>query len=105
MASKIRKGDEVVIITGKNKGKHGIVKTIVSSEKIIVEGINLVQHHQKSIPTLNKPGGIILKESPIQISNVAIYNAKTGKPDRIGFKLQQGKKVRFLKSTNQILTG
>ncbi|WWO97462.1 MAG: 50S ribosomal protein L24 [Candidatus Dasytiphilus stammeri] len=104
MAAKIRQGDKVVILTGKNKGKHGKVKSVLSSDKIIVEGINLVKHHQKAIPTLNRPGGIILKESPIHISNVAIYNTKTGKPDRIGFKLKQGKKMRFLKSSNQIIS-
>ncbi|WWO99857.1 MAG: 50S ribosomal protein L24 [Candidatus Dasytiphilus stammeri] len=105
MAAKIHKGDEVVIITGKNKGKRGKVKRILDSGKIIIEGINLVKHHEKASPTLNKPGGIVLKESPIAISNVAIYNIKTGKPDRIGFKFDQGrKKIRFLKSTNQIIT-
>ncbi|WWO98826.1 MAG: 50S ribosomal protein L24 [Candidatus Dasytiphilus stammeri] len=104
MAVKIRTGDQVIIITGKDKGKCGKVKKVLSSNKVIVEGINLFKHHEKAIPTLNRTGGIRLKESAIHISNVAIYNVKNGKADRIGFKLKQGKKIRFFKSTNQIIT-
>ncbi|WWO95424.1 MAG: 50S ribosomal protein L24 [Candidatus Dasytiphilus stammeri] len=103
MAAKIRNGDEVIIITGKNKGKRGKVKRVLPSNKVIIDGINLVKHHEKANPNLNKPGGIILKESAISISNIAIYNKNTEKADRIGFKLQQGKKIRFFKSTNQIM--
>lgn len=103
MAVKIRSKDEVIVITGKDKGKKGIVKKVLSSKKAIVQGINIVKKHQKPIPTLNRPGGFVSQESAIQISNIAIFNEKTGKADRIGFKFENGKKVRFLKSTKDII--
>lgn len=103
MAVKIRSKDEVIVITGKDKGKKGIVKKVLSSKKAIVQGINIVKKHQKPIPTLNRPGGFVSQESTIQISNIAIFNEKTGKADRIGFKFENGKKVRFLKSTKDII--
>lgn len=103
MAMKIRREDEVVIIAGKDKGKNGIVKNVLKKKKIIVSGINIVKKHQKPVPTLNKPGGIFEKELPISISNVAILNKNTNKADKIGFKFENGKKVRFLKSTGEII--
>lgn len=103
MAVKIRSKDEIIVITGKDKGKTGTVKTVLDSKKIIVKGINIVKKHQKPVPSLNRPGGFINQECAIQISNVAIFNKKTGKADRIGFKFQNGKKVRFFKSTKEIV--
>ena len=98
MAAKIRRDDEVIVLTGKDKGKRGKVKNVLSSGKLIVEGINLVKKHQKPVPALNQPGGIVEKEAAIQVSNVAIFNAATGKADRVGFRFEDGKKVRFFKS-------
>ncbi|AKC32483.1 50S ribosomal protein L24 [Candidatus Pantoea carbekii] len=103
MAAKIRLKDEVIVLTGKDKGKRGKVKHIISSSKIIVEGVNLIKKHQKPIPNMNLPGGIIEKEAAIQISNVAIFNVSTGKTDRIGFRFESGKKVRFFKSNSEII--
>ncbi|BGI50757.1 MAG: 50S ribosomal protein L24 [Arsenophonus endosymbiont of Ceratovacuna japonica] len=103
MASKIRYNDEVIILTGKDKGKRGKVKHIFSSGKVIIDGINLIKKHQKSVSSLNKPCGIIKKEAAINISNVAIFNIMTNKMDRVGFKIENGKKVRFFKSNNKII--
>lgn len=103
MAHKIRIKDEVIILSGKDKGKRGIVKKIFPFQKAIVTGINLIKKHQKPVPAVNNPGGIITKESPLHISKIAIFNSKTGKADRIGFKFQDGKKVRFFKSTKEII--
>ena len=99
----IGRDDEVIVLTGKDKGKRGKVKNVLSSGKIIVEGINLVKKHQKPVPALNQPGGIVEKEAAIQVSNVAIFNAATGKADRVGFRFEDGKKVRFFKSNSETI--
>lgn len=102
--NKIKKGDEVIILTGKDKGKTGQVLSIATADKILVEGINTVKKHQKPNPNKGVEGGIVEKQMPINISNVAIYNAQTKKADRVGFKiLEDGKKVRFFKSNNEVL--
>jgi len=102
--NKIKKGDEVIVIVGKDKDKRGVVLSIVSSDKVLVEGINTVKKHQKPNPNKGIEGGIIEKQMPINVSNVAIYNAQTKKADRIGFRvLEDGKKVRFFKSNNEVL--
>lgn len=103
MASKIRRDDEVIVLTGKDKGKRGKVRSVLSTGKVIVEGINLVKKHQKPVPELQQEGGIVEKEAAMNISNVAIYNAQTGKADRVGFRIEDGKKVRFFKSTNELV--
>lgn len=105
MANKIRKGDEVVILTGKDKGKRGLVtKAFPEDDKVIVENVNIVKKHQKPNPNMNVPGGIIEKEMPIHVSNVALYNSATGKADRVGFKvLDDGRKVRYFKSNGEVL--
>ncbi|AMA64767.1 50S ribosomal protein L24 [Candidatus Arsenophonus lipoptenae] len=103
MASKIRRGDEVMVLVGKDKGKRGKVIQVFSSSKVLVEGINLIKKHQKPIPSIKQLGGIIKKEATIDISNVAIFNVKTGKSDRVGFKIKDGKKFRFFKSNNEII--
>lgn len=101
---KIRKGDEVVIMAGKDKGKRGTVLRRLSDETMIVEGINVVKKHQKPQPATGTPGGIVEKEMPIHVSNVALYNPETKKPDRIGFReLDDGKKVRYFKSTDEVV--
>ena len=84
---KIRKGDDVIIITGKDKGKRGTVLRIVDTDLVIVEGANKVKKHQRPNPNKGAAGGIVEMESPIQVSNVAIYNPATRKADRVGFKI------------------
>ncbi|HMI76880.1 MAG TPA: 50S ribosomal protein L24 [Buchnera sp. (in: enterobacteria)] len=103
MAAKIKCNDKVIILTGKDKGKVGIVKSTLSKNKVIVNGINIVKKHQKPIPDQNIPGGIIEKELGIHISNVAIFNTFTEKSDRIGFRFEKGKKIRFFKSNKKKL--
>ena len=99
---KIRKGDDVLVIAGKDKGKRGNVTRVVSSERIIVDGVNMVKRHTKGNPQQGVPGGIIDKEAPLHVSNVAIYNPKTDQADRVGFKvLEDGKKVRYFKSNGE----
>ena len=104
MASKIRRDDEVIVLAGKDKGKTGkVTKVLVEDSKVFVEGVNLIKKHQKPVPQLQQPGGIVKKEAPIHVSNVAILNPKTGKADRVGFRVEDGKKVRFFKSNNELV--
>ncbi|EKE67336.1 50S ribosomal protein L24 [Gallaecimonas xiamenensis] len=103
MAAKIRRDDEVIVLTGKDKGKRGKVTKVLATGKLIVEGVNVIKKHQKPNPYLGVQGGIIEKEAPIQASNVAIFNPKTGKADRVGFRLEEGQKVRFFKSNNEVI--
>ena len=104
MASKIRQNDEVVILAGKDKGKSGKVTKVLTAEgKVFVEGINLIKKHQKPVPQLQQAGGIVEKEAAIDVSNVAIKNPATGKADRVGFRIEDGKKVRFFKSNNELV--
>ncbi|MBM7072954.1 50S ribosomal protein L24 [Shewanella sp. OPT22] len=103
MAAKIRREDEVVVLTGKDKGKTGKVTQVLSNGKMFVEGVNLVKKHQKPNPQLGVQGGIVDKEAPIQASNVAIVNPATGKADRVGFRFEDGKKVRFFKSNSELV--
>ncbi len=99
---RIHKGDEVIVTTGRSKGQRGHVLRVVSEDKVLVENVNMVKKHQKPNPSLNQAGGIIEKESPIHVSNVAMYNPATGKADRVSFKsLEDGKKVRIFKSTGE----
>lgn len=103
MAAKIRRGDEVIVLTGKDKGKKGKVNQVLATGKVIVEGINLVKKHQKPIPAMGVLGGIVEKEAAIDVSNVGIYNAASGKADRVGFRFEEGKKVRFFKSNGETI--
>ena len=101
--NKIRKGDEVIILTGKDKGKTGnVVKAFPDDDRVIVDNVNMVKKHQKPNPAMNVPGGIIEKEMPVHVSNVALVNPATGKADRVGFKtLDDGRKVRVFKSNGE----
>jgi len=102
MASKIRRDDEVIVIAGKDKGKTGkVLQVITGTERVIVEGINLIKKHQKPVPQLQQPGGIVDKEASINVSNVAILNPETGKADRVGFRVEDGNKVRIFKSNGK----
>lgn len=101
---KIRQGDEVIVRTGKDKGKRGKVTKILKNNKLMVEGINRVKKHQKGNPNAGVAGGIVDKDMPIDISNVGLYNPETKKADRIGFRfLEDGKKVRYFKSTKEVV--
>jgi len=103
--NKIRKGDDVIVLTGKDKGKRGTVtKVIAEDKKLVIENINVAKKHQKPNPAAGAPGGIVEIEMPIQASNVAVFNSATGKADRIGFKtLKDGRKVRFFKSNGEVV--
>jgi large subunit ribosomal protein L24 len=103
---KIKKGDNVVVIAGRDKGKRGDVASIVDDTHVIVNGVNQVKRHTKPNPMKNQPGGIVTKEVPIHVSNVAVWNPVTQKPDRIGFKLlEDGRKLRFFKSNGEQING
>ncbi|MCR5084748.1 MAG: 50S ribosomal protein L24 [Succinivibrionaceae bacterium] len=100
MAAKIRSNDEVIVITGKDKGKTGKVTRVIPKEhRVVVEGINIHKKTQKANPQQGIEGGIIDIEAPIDVSNVALYNPETKKADRVGFRFEDGKKVRYFKST------
>ena len=104
MAAKIRRGDEVIVLAGKDKGKRGKVLSVVTdSGRAFVEGINLIKKYQKPVPQLNQADGIVEKEASIDVSNVAIYNSETSKADRVGFKIEDGKKLRIFKSTGKTI--
>lgn len=101
---KIKRGDEVIVIAGKDKGKRGTVSRILENGRMIVSGINMVKKHTKPNPMAQKPGGIVEKEAAIAVSNVAIFNPASGKGDRVGFKnLEDGTKVRFFKSNGEVV--
>lgn len=101
---KIRKGDEVVVLTGKDRGRRGTVLRRVDERSVLVEGVNLVKKHQRPNPMKGQQGGIVEKEMPIDISNVALFNPATSKGDRVGIKtLEDGTKVRFFKSNGELV--
>jgi len=102
--NKIRKGDEVILNTGKDSGKRGSVLSILDTGHVVVEGANMVKKHAKPNPMKGVAGGIINKEMPIDISNVALFNPATQKGDRVGFKtLDDGRKVRVFKSSGEVV--
>jgi len=99
---KIKRDDEVIVIAGRDKGKRGKVVHVQQDNRLIVSGIHMIKKHQKPNPQAGVAGGIIEKEAPIQVSNVAIYNAATQKADRVGFKvLEDGDKIRVFKSSGE----
>ena len=101
---KIRKGDEVVVLTGKDKGKRGaVLRVLVEDAAVLVEGINKVKKHQKPNPMKNQTGGIVDMEVPIHVSNVGLYKSATQKADRVGFKEVDGRKVRYFKSNGEVI--
>jgi large subunit ribosomal protein L24 len=102
--NKLKQGDEVVVLTGKDKGKKGKIIKIVKNSRVLVEGINRAKKHQKGNPNAGVQGGITDIDMPISISNVALYNPEISKAGRVGFKfLDDGKKVRYFKSTNEVV--
>jgi large subunit ribosomal protein L24 len=101
---KIRKGDDVVVMTGRDRGKRGTVLRILDAEHLLVEGANRVKKHQRPNPMKGVTGGIIEKEMPLHVSNVALYNPTTKKADRVGVKkLEDGRRVRFFKSNGEVV--
>lgn len=101
---KIRKGDDVVVITGKDKGRRGLVMRMLDDGHLIVEGVNKVKKHMKPNPGKGVTGGIVEKEMPLDISNIALFNPATQKADRVGIKvLEDGRKVRYFKSNGEVL--
>lgn len=100
---KIKCNDEVIIISGKDKGKRGTVSRLVGENKVIVGGINIVKRHTKPNPNAGVTGGIVEKEAALDVSNVAIFNPETSKADRVGFLVEDGKKKRIFKSSNKVI--
>ncbi|HKG86494.1 MAG: 50S ribosomal protein L24 [Microvirga sp.] len=105
MAAKIKKGDKVVVTTGRDKGRTGeVVQVMPKEERALVRGVNMVKRHQRQ--TMNQEGGIISKEAPVHLSNLAYADPKDGKPTRVGFKvLDDGRKVRFAKRSGELIDG
>lgn len=101
---KIKREDEVIVLTGKDKGKRGKVSRVLDDGRLLIAGINIIKKHQRPNPQAGVAGGIVEKEAPIQVSNVAIFNAATNEADRVGFKfLDDGRKVRVYKSTGEVI--
>ncbi len=101
---KIRKGDQVVVLSGRDKGRRGAVLAVLEGTQVVVENINRVKRHTKANPQTNQPGGIVEKEMPLPISKIALWNPATKKGDRVGVKrLADGKKVRYFKSNGEVI--
>ena len=100
---KIKKDDQVIVITGKDKGKTGVVTSLLDDGRLYVSGVNMIKRHTKGNPKMGQPGGIIEKEAPIQAANIAIYNAATNKADRVGIKVEDGSKIRVFKSNGEAI--
>lgn len=98
---KIKRDDDVIVIAGKDKGKRGKVLKVGDDARLLVSGVNIIKRHTKPNPMAGGQGGIVEKEAPIHVSNVAIFNPETNKADRVGFKVEDGKKVRIFKSTQK----
>ena len=104
--AKIKRNDEVMVITGRDKGKRGKVLRVLDNGRVFVSGINMVKRHTRANPQANNPGGILEKEASLHISNVALVNAATGKADRVGYKLlADGTKVRVYRSSGEVIDG
>lgn len=101
---KIRKDDDVIVVAGKDKGKRGNVIRVLPNDQLLVENVNVVKRHTKPNPNRGVSGGIVEKEAPIHVSNVALYNPVAKKADRVGIKtMEDGRKVRYFKSTNEVV--
>ena len=100
---KIKRDDEVIILAGKDKGKRGKVRKVLTDNRVIVSGVNMVKKHTRPNPQAGVAGGIVEKEAPIQVSNVAIFNPDSNKADRVGFKVDGDSKVRIFKSSGEVI--
>ena len=106
MAQKIRKGDDVIVTAGKDKGKRGTVLRLLEDDRLVVENVNLAKKHMKPNPAKGESGGIVDKEMPLHVSNVALFNPTEGKADRVGFRtLEDGRKVRYAKLSGDVIDG
>ena len=99
--AKIKRDDDVVVIAGRDLGKRGKVRQVLGNDRLIVSGVNMIKKHTRPNPQMGTAGGILEKEAPIQLSNVAIFNTESGAADRIGYEYQAGKKVRIFKSSGK----
>lgn len=100
--AKIKRDDEVVVLAGKDKGKRGTVRAVLDANRVIVSGVNMIKKHTKPNPQMGVAGGIVEKEAPIQVSNIAIFNPTSSRADRVGYQvLEGGKKVRVFKSNGE----
>ena len=100
---KIRREDQVIVIAGRDKGKRGEVVRVLDDERLLVAGVNVVKKHQRANPQANQQGGIVDQEAPIHVSNVAIYNEESDRPDRVGIRLEDGRRVRYFKSDGSLM--
>ncbi len=98
---KLKKDDEVIVIAGRDKGKRGSILSFMKEERVLVSGVNIVKKHKKGDPQTGEQGGIVDQEAPIHISNIAIFNEESGEADRVGVRIEDGKKVRYFKSNGQ----
>ena len=102
--AKIKRDDEVVVLAGKDKGKRGTVRKVLDADRVVVSGINMIKKHTKPNPQAGVAGGIVEKEAPIQVSNIAIFNPSSNKADRVGYRVEDdGKKVRVYKSSGEVI--
>jgi large subunit ribosomal protein L24 len=101
--AKIKRDDEVIVLAGKDKGKRGKVRRVLDDSRLVVSGINMVKKHMRPNPQMGVQGGIVEREAPIQVSNVAIFNPATNKADRVGYKVEDGAKVRVFKSSGEAI--
>ncbi len=104
MAAKIKKGDKVIVLSGKDRGAEGeVIDVMPKADRVVVRGVNLIKKHQRQTPS--QEGGIMTREAPIHVSNVALKDPSTGKPTRVGFKIEDGKKVRVAKASGEVIDG
>ena len=101
--AKLKRDDEVIVIAGKDKGKRGTVRRIIDRDRVVVSGVNMIKKHTKPNPQAGVAGGIVEQEAPIQVSNLAVYNAKAGKGERVGYRVEDGTKVRVFKSSGDLV--
>tara|TARA_B100000700_G_C14633789_1_gene664086 strand:- start:253 stop:567 length:315 start_codon:yes stop_codon:yes gene_type:complete len=103
--SKLKRDDEVIVIAGKDKGKRGTVRRVVDSDRVIVSGVNIIKKHTKPNPQAGVAGGIVEQEAPIQACNLAVFNNESGRGERVGYRIEDGKKERFFKQSGNLVDG
>ena len=101
--AKLKRDDEVIVIAGKDKGKRGTVRRIIDSDRVVVSGVNMIKKHTKPNPQAGVAGGIVEQEAPIQASNLAVFNSKSEKGERVGYRVEGGKKVRVFKPSGDLV--
>ena len=101
--AKLKQDDEVIVIAGKDKGKRGTVRRVIESDRVVGSGVNMIKKHTKPNPQAGVAGGIVEQEAAIQASNLAVFNSKSGKGERVGYRIEDGKKVRVFKSSGDLV--